>query len=249
MLKGKTAIVTGASNGIGRAVAMMLAGEGADVVINYASDHHAAQSLLDEVRKMDARGLLVQADVGKMEDISRLKKMALEKFEKIDILVNNAGVMFDSTFLTATEEDWDRTMDVNVKGLFFLTQAVAHSMIERRIRGRIINISSIATTMLRGMPVDYCVSKGSVNTITRALSAALGEYGITVNAIMPGPIPTKLNKWQFDDPVMRERFRDWTTLREYGDVRYIAQAVRYFLSDEAQWTTGALLHVDGGATV
>ncbi len=249
MLKGKTAIITGASNGIGRAITMMLAAEGADVVINYASDHQAAQSLLDEVRKMDARGLLAQADVGKMEEISGLVKAALEKFEKIDILVNNAGVMFDSAFLTATEEDWDRTMGVNLKGMFFLSQAVAKSMVERRIRGRIVNISSVATTNLRGLPVDYCVSKSAVNTMTRALSAELGQYGITVNAIMPGPIPTKLNKWQFDDPAMRERLRDWTTLKEYGDVRYIAQAVRYFLTEEAKWTTGALLHVDGGATV
>jgi NAD(P)-dependent dehydrogenase (short-subunit alcohol dehydrogenase family) len=249
MLKSKTAIVTGASNGIGREIALMLASEGADVVINYASDHKSAEEVLDNVQKLGSQGLLVKADLGKMEDIERLANTALEKFEKIDILVNNAGVFIDSGFLTASEEDWDRTMNVNTKGVFFLSQAVARSMVKRNIRGRIINISSVATKLLRGMPADYCVSKSAVNTLTLALSAALGEYGITVNAILPGPIPTKLNKWQFDDPVTSERLRDWTTLKEYGDTRYVAQAARYFLTDEAKWTTGSLLNVDGGAAV
>ncbi|MEI6101904.1 MAG: SDR family NAD(P)-dependent oxidoreductase, partial [Eubacteriales bacterium] len=125
MLKGKTAIVTGASNGIGREIALMLASEGADVVINYASDYKSAQEVLDNVQKMGVQGILVQADVGRMEDIERLVNTALDKFKKIDILVNNAGVFIDNGFLTASEADWDRTMNVNTKGVFFLSQAVA----------------------------------------------------------------------------------------------------------------------------
>lgn len=249
MLKGKTAIITGASNGIGREIAFMLAQEGAELVINYANDTESAQYVLENVRKKGAQAILARADVGRIEEVRKLSDLALQTFGKIDILVNNAGVFINNDFLGTSEEDFDRTMDVIVKGAFFLTQAVARSMVDRGIRGRIINISSAATTLLRGMPVDYCAAKSAVNTLTRALSAELGKYGITVNGILPGPIPTKLNKFQFDDPVMRETLLQATTLKEYGDAAYIANAARYFLTEDAKWTTGALLHVDGGATV
>jgi NAD(P)-dependent dehydrogenase (short-subunit alcohol dehydrogenase family) len=184
-----------------------------------------------------------------MDDLRRLTETTLNSFGKIDILINNAGVFIENDFFEASEEDYDKTMDVIVKGTFFLTQMVAKSMVERGIRGRIVNISSAATGLVRGMPVDYCAAKSAVNTMTKALSSALGKYGITVNGIAPGPIPTKINKWQFDDPKIRETLREATTLKEFGDTRYIANAVRYFLTEDAKWTTGALLQVDGGASV
>ena len=122
-------------------------------------------------------------------------------------------------------------------------------MVEMGIRGRILNISSGATVKVSGMPVDYCVAKSGINTMTKALADVLGKYGITVNCILPGPIPTKINKWQFDDPEIREQLRTATKLCEFGDTSYIADAVVYFVSDGAKWTTGAMLNVDGGFVV
>lgn len=246
MLIGKTAIITGASNGIGRAVSLMLASLGADIVINYFSDDAAAKVIACEAGVLGARTAIIKADVGTMDGVHAVYDTAVRQFSKIDILVNNAGVFIENDFLSLSEKDYDRTQEVITKGTFFLTQLIAKNMIANSIKGRIINISSSATFQIKGMPVDYCIAKSGVNIMTKALAEILGKDGITVNAILPGSIPTKINKWQFDDPVIRQSLIDETALKTLGNTEYIAGAVKYLVSDEAKWTTGAFIEVNGG---
>ena len=246
---GRTALVTGGSNGIGRAAALMLAGEGIDVAINYYSDDGAAAEVVALARQQNVRAIAVKGDMGDMADVDRIFRTALDFLGSIEILFNNAGVFIDHSFLDATEEDYDRTLNTILKGTFFLTQKVARQMVEKGVAGRIINTSSAVTKSPSDSPVDYAAAKAGINNFTRAVAVQLGPYGITCNAVLPGAIPTKINKWQFDDPKLREKFREGSVLRQLGDVEYIAGAVKYFISPEAKWTTGVLLSVDGGYTL
>ena len=245
----KTALITGGSNGIGRAAALMMAEEGIDIVISYYSDEKAAQDVVKAAAEKGVRALAVKADSGRPEDIEYLYREALSFLGHIDILYNNAGVFLESSFLEATEEAFDRTFAVICKGTFLLTQKVARQMVEKKIRGRILNTSSAVTKDPTNTPIDYAMAKAAINNFTKGVAAEIGKYGITCNAILPGAIPTKINSWQFADPVLRETFRSGSVLGELGDARYIAGAVRYFISEEARWTTGVLLSVDGGYTI
>lgn len=245
----RTAIVTGGSNGIGRATVKKMAQAGIDVLFSYYSDTGARDSLLKELEHAPGKVAAVCADVGTADGRERIFNEAIRQFGHIDILHNNAGVFLESDFLNATEENLDRTMDVIVKGTFFLTQIVARHMVAQGIRGRIVNTSSAVTKDQAGQPMDYCIAKSGINVLTTGLAKELGKYGITVNAILPGAIPTKINSWQFADPQIRETFRSGSVLGELGDPDYIAAAVMYFISDEARWTTGVLMSVDGGYTL
>ncbi len=249
MTEMKTALITGGSNGIGRAAAKMLAEEGLDIAISYYSDKAAADEVVEYAREKGVKAFAIRADVGRLEDVQRLFEEALEKLGEIDVLFNNAGVFIESTFLEATEEAYDRTMNVICKGTFFLTQKVVRQMVGKGIKGRIINTSSAVTKDPTNTPIDYAVAKAGINNFTKAVAAEIGKYGITCNAILPGAIPTKINSWQFADPVLRETFRSGSVLGELGDARYIAGALRYFISEEARWTTGVLMSVDGGYTI
>lgn len=242
----RKAIITGASNGIGKAIALKLAELGIDVLINYYSDEDSANNVVKRAEEKGVDAYAVKADVGTTNGIKKIFDAALDHFGHIDILVNNAGVFIDSDFLSANEEDFHRTMNVIAKGSYFLTQRVVKSMIEKKIKGRIINISSAATQDFTGTSIDYCMAKAGINIMTRAVAKAVGKYGITCNCIIPGTIPTKINKWQFDDPKIRESLKRRSVLYEFGDTQYIAKAVEYFVSDNAKWTTGAQLNVDGG---
>lgn len=245
----RTAIVTGGSNGIGRATVKMMAKKGIDVLFSYYSDKEAADSLIEELRDAGGKVYSVKADIGKAEGRKAIFNAAIANLGHIDILHNNAGVFLDSTFLTATEDNLDRTMEVIVKGTFFLTQMVAKHMIEKGIHGRIVNTSSSVTVDQTQQPVDYCMAKAGINVMTTALARELGPYKITVNSILPGAIPTHINAWQFANPEMAAKFREGSVLKELGDADYIAEAVMYFISDNAKWTTGTLLVVDGGYTL
>ena len=214
----------------------MMATNGIDVLFSYYSDERARDSLLEELKDAPGRVNAVRADVGTREGVQAIFDTAVNTLGSIDILFNNAGVFLDSTFMTATEANLDRTLDVIVKGTFFLTQLVAKHMIERQIRGRIINTSSSVAKDQTGQPIDYCIAKAGINVLT-------------VNAILPGAIPTIINSWQFADPATRERFRAGSVLGELGSADYIAGAVQYFISDDARWTTGVLMSVDGGYTL
>lgn len=245
----RTAVVTGGSNGIGRAVVLMLAEEGIDVLFSYCTDQAAAEQTAAQARALGVHAGTVRADLGNMQDVQKIYDAALEQLGHVDILVNNAGVFLESKFLDLTEASFDRTMQVIAKGTLFLMQKVARHMIEQGIRGRIINTSSSVTKCQKDQPVDYCMAKAAVNILTQAAAIELGAYGITCNAVLPGAIPTKINRWQFEDPKLRESFRSGSVLHELGDAAYIAGAVRYLISPDACWTTGVLLSVDGGFTL
>lgn len=245
----RTAIVTGGANGIGRATVKMMAEAGIDVLFTYHSDTSARDSLFKELENASGKVYAVQADLGDKDAPQIIFDAAIEHLGHIDILFNNAGVFLESTFLTATEENLERTLNVIVRGTFLLTQLVAKHMIEKKIKGRIVNTSSSVTKQQANQPLDYCIAKSGINVMTTALAKELGPYGITVNAILPGAIPTKINAWQFENPQIRETFRSGSVLGELGDPTYIASAVMYFISEKACWTTGVLLSVDGGYTL
>ncbi len=245
----QTILITGGSSGIGRAAALMLAKDGWDIVITYSSSDESAAEVVKLCEAEGAKVCAVKADIGTMDGIRRTYEEALAFLGHIDVLYNNAGAFIANDFLTATEEAFDTTMNVNVKGTFFLTQMVARQMVEKGIKGRIINTSSAVVDAPTNTPVDYCTSKGAVESMTKCMAVWLGPCGITVNAVVPCTIPTKLNKWQFDDPVLRENFRKGSVLGELGESEYLAEAVRYLLTENARWTTGTRLVVDGGYTL
>lgn len=249
MVKGGTAIVTGASNGIGRAIALKLASEGFGIVASYYSDEEMANTLIQEVLKYDVPVYVIKADFNNLYDVINLADLAIAKFGRIDILVNNAGTYIENDFLSTQEADFDRTMNVILKSTFFLTQKIAQHMIDQSIKGRIINISSAGTVKPTGISIDYCVAKSGISMLTKSLAEILGKYEITINGILPGPIPTKLNKCQFDNPELKKMLKTSIKLHEFGDPSNIADAVAYFVSEGARWTTGALLNVDGGFTL
>jgi len=246
MLEGKTALVTGASNGIGKAIALMLAREGADVAVNYHRDEQAALDTLEKAKAYGVRAQLMRGDVGCTADIERIVEETVSAFGHIDILVNNAGIFLDRGFFDITEEVFDRTIDINLKGCFLMMQKVAAHMAKQGIHGRIVNISSaLAVTGCEGQP-HYAASKAGVNMLTQTGATCLAPYGITVNAIMPGTIETNANKNQLSDPAVAAQILERTPLKSYGSTEHIAEAVKYFLTPGAEWTTGSILRVDGG---
>ncbi len=245
----QTILITGGSSGIGRATALMLAKDGWDIAISYSTSKESADEVVKLCEAEGVKACAIQADVGTMDGIRKTFDEAMAFLGHIDVLYNNAGVFIDNEFLTATEEAYDKTMDVNVKGTFFLAQLVARQMVEKGIKGRIINTTSAVVDAPTNTPADYCTSKGAVEALTKCMAVWLGPHGITVNAVVPCTIPTKLNKWQFDDPVLRENFRKGSVLGELGESEYVAEAVRYLLSENSRWTTGTRLVIDGGYTL
>lgn len=242
----RTALVTGASNGIGKSIALTLAGEGIDVAITYFSDEKGAEDTKKKAESLGVKALIIKADTGKAKDIDALLAKTLETFSKIDILVNNAGIFLNSDFFEISEEMFDRTIDVNLKGCFLLMQRVAKHMVQKGIHGRIVNISSaLAVTGCEFQP-HYAASKAGVNMLTKAGAHSLAPYGITVNAIMPGTIETNANRAQLSDEATAKEILSRTPLKSYGRPEDISEAVKYFISENAGWTTGSILVVDGG---
>jgi L-rhamnose 1-dehydrogenase len=246
MLKGKTILVTGASNGIGKAIAVMAARESCSVAINYFSDERGAKDTVDQVQRCGVQALLVQGDVGIEKDAQRIVERTIEAFGHIDFLVNNAGIFLDRDFFDISEEVFDSTIRVNLKGCFLMMQKVAKHMVQQGIYGRIINISSALATTGCELQPHYAASKAGVNMLTQAGATCLAPYGITVNAIMPGTIETNANRNQLSDPAVAAQILARTPLKSFGNTDHIAKAVKYFLDPDADWTTGSILRVDGG---
>ncbi len=247
-LAGKAAIVTGAARGIGRAIALRLAQEGADVAIadlRDAQGHETAQA----IEALGRRGLFIHADVSNPQDVERMVQATLDAFGSIDILVNNAGICPFKPVLEISAELWDQVLATNLKGYFLCAQAVARVMIERGIRGRIINISSISSIVGGEQQAHYCASKAGINLLTKSLAIALGPHGITCNAILPGTVETDINREDLADEAKRTMLIERTPLRRLGQPEDIAGPVVFFASDDAAYCTGAMLVVDGGAIV
>jgi 3-oxoacyl-[acyl-carrier protein] reductase len=241
-LDGKVALVTGASRGIGRAIAVQLGHDGAAVVVNYSGNRQAASETVATIETASGRAVAVQGDVGKVGDIERLFDAAFEHFGKLDILVNNAGVMFNKPVADVTEEEYDRIFAVNVKGTFFACQQAAKRMADG---GRIINFSSSTTAMMLSTYGAYVATKGAVEQMSHVLAKELGPRGITVNVISPGPTDTELfgqGKTEQD----KQRFVQMAALGRLGQPQDIADVVALLVSDEARWITGQNIRANGG---
>jgi 3-oxoacyl-[acyl-carrier protein] reductase len=240
----KHAIVTGASRGIGRAVARRFATEGAKVVVNYVANEGEARKVVSDIEGLGGEAIVVRADVSKSADVKDLVDKTADRFDRVDILVNNAGIMVSKAVLDATEDDWDRTIDINLKGAYLCSKAVAPLMVEQKY-GRIINMSSNSglyhPSAMRF--TEYVVSKAGMNGLTKALALAWGPY-ITVNAICPGWIKTEMVEGT--DPAVEKRILDETALGRWGTPDEVAGAAVFLASKEADFITGELLIVAGG---
>lgn len=246
-LTGKVALVTGASSGIGRACVVALAGQGAKVAAA-ARRMERLETLAKEEKDKHHEVLPVKMDVTVKGDIENAVALTVKTFGRLDILVNNAGVVEWSAFLDMTEAQWDKVIDTNLKGYFLVAQAAVREMAKTKW-GRIINISSIASGGVGvGFPsiAHYCASKGGVVALTEAMADELSPMGILVNSIGPGVIETEMTKGMTDDPKQMAEFLPRIPLKRPGKPEEIASAVVYFSSEEASYTTGATLYIDGG---
>lgn len=245
-LAGRTAIITGSGSGIGQGIAARLAREGANIVIDYRGHSEGANATLKMVKDAGARGIVVQADVSKLDAIRNLVDQAWKAFGGADILVNNAGLEKSSDFWTTTEEDYDLVLDVNLKGPFFLTQAFVQRLRDAKKPGRVINISSVHEDMAMPHFASYCASKGGLRMLMRDLAVELGPLGITVNNVAPGAIATPINKSLLEDKPKLDALLKNIPLGRLGTVDEVAGLVAYLASDDAAYVTGSTYVIDGG---
>jgi 3-oxoacyl-[acyl-carrier protein] reductase len=243
-LEGKVAIVTGSSRGIGKGIAERFAAEGAKVTVNWAGRERDAHAVVDGIEAAGGEALSVGADVSSSADVKKLVRATVDHFGRIDILVNNAGVMVAKSVLETTEDDWDRTIDVNLKGAYLCSKEVAPIMLGQEA-GKIIMMSSNSGLYHPSAMkfTEYVVSKAGMNGLTKALALALGPH-ITVNAICPGWIKTDMIA--DTDPEVERRILDETALRRWGTTDDVAGAAVFLASSEADFITGELLIVAGG---
>lgn len=247
-LSDKVAVVTGSSRGIGRAIAIRFAREGADVVINYSRDADSAAEVLQNVEKLGRKGLGVQADMSRVDDARRLVSQAQAHFGRIDVLVNNAGIEVHAPFWEVTEADYDRVLAVNLKGVFFATQAFVNFLREGNRSGKVINISSCHEELPFPNFAPYCASKGGVRMLTRTLAVELGPLGITVNGIAPGAIETPINAKLLRDPTKLKPLLENIPLGRLGQADEVAGLAAFLASSEADYVTGSTYFIDGGLT-
>jgi len=245
-LAGKTAAITGGDQGIGRAIAERLAADGADVALCYRSNQAGAQEVVAAISQLGRRGAAIQCDVGKVVDGQRFIASAVEQLGKVDILINNAGLERRAHFWDATEADYDSVLNVNLKGLFFLTQAFVRHRMAAKSGGKVINISSVHEELPFPHFASYCASKGGVKMLTRNLSIELASLGITINSIAPGAIETPINKNLLNDPSKLNALLQNIPLQRLGQPADVASLASFLASDESSYITGTTLFVDGG---
>ncbi|WP_415409728.1 3-oxoacyl-[acyl-carrier-protein] reductase [Synechococcus sp. A10-1-5-9] len=240
-LDGQTALVTGASRGIGRAVALALAKCGAEVVVNYASSPDAAEAVVKEIESMGQKGYALQADVGDEDAVDALIKTVLERSGRIDVLVNNAGITRDGLLMRMKSTDWNAVINLNLTGVFLCTRAVTRPMLKQK-SGRIINITSVVGLMGNAGQANYAAAKAGVVGLTRSAAKEMASRGITVNAVAPGFIATDMTKDLDSEGILTA-----IPLGTFGTPEQVAGAVRFLAADSAAaYITGQVLQVDGG---
>lgn len=247
-LKGKVAIVTGAARGIGRAIAVRFAKEGARVaVVDVRKDE--GKRTVQIIEEAGGEATFVPTDVVRAGQVQAMVEAVLERWGTIDILVNDAGICPFEKFLDMPETVWDEVLNVNLKGYFLCSQAVARVMVERKIQGRIIAISSISAEFGGSTQAHYCASKAGINLLVKSMAISLGPHGITCNAVLPGTVETDLNRHVLTDPETCAYWSTRTPLGRIGTPEDIVGPVLFFAGDDSNWCTGSMLVVDGGASV
>lgn len=243
MVEGKRALVTGGSMGIGRAISLDLAASGADVAFTYRRHGEEAKTVAGEIEKMGRRGLALQADVASFEEAQKMVDKAVEEFGGLDILVNNAGMNWDGVIWKMTEEQWDRVIEVNLKGYFNYIRAVA-PILKEQGSGKIVNITSINGLRGKFGQTNYSASKAGIIGLTKALAREMGRYSVNVNAVAPGLIETEMVKEAPES--VKEMALSEIVLGRLGQPEEVAWVVTFLCSDKARHITGQVIQVDGG---
>lgn len=245
-LKGKVAIITGSGSGIGQGIAQRFARDGAKVVVDYLGSADGADETLKAIQAAGSEGIIVQADITKSADRESLVNAAISKFGAVDILVNNAGMEKKAAFWDVAEEDYQKVLDVNLKGPFFLTQVFVNRLREQKRKGTIVNISSVHEDMVFPGFSTYCLSKGALRMFTRDLAVELGPLGITINNVAPGAVATPINKNLLDNKEELSALLRNIPLGRMGTVDDVAALASFLASDDAAYVTGSTFIVDGG---
>jgi NAD(P)-dependent dehydrogenase (short-subunit alcohol dehydrogenase family) len=243
LLEGKTALVTGASKGVGKGIAIELARQGCDIAVNYNTDAKGADATVEEIRALGRQAFRVGANVGASDQVNAMFDEVLERFSRLEILVNNAGVQTWKPLLELEEREWDLVIDTNLKGCYLCTQRAGLHMKQNR-RGRIVNIGSGCNKLAFPRLVNYTASKGGIEMFTKVAAVELGPYGITVNCVAPGAIEIERTKEEADD--YAGTWAKLTPVGRVGTPEDVARAVSFFSTDGAGFITGQTLWVDGG---
>src|SRR5579883_2894452 len=242
----KVALVTGSDSGIGRAIAIRFAQEGAAVMVNYAHARDKAEQVRQIIEQNHGKVQVIQADVSQYQQVMNLVQQTVEQFGRLDIMVNNAGMEIHAPFLEETEEHFDRVIGVDLKGAFFGAQAAAREMVKRKIHGRIINISSVHEDLPMPGNVPYCCAKGGMRMLTRTICLELAPHNITVNNIGPGAVHTPIDADVEADPEKMGALLKEIPLRRMAQPEEVAELAAYLASDAAAYVTGATYFIDGG---
>ncbi|MGM0879048.1 MAG: 3-oxoacyl-[acyl-carrier-protein] reductase [Bacillota bacterium] len=248
MLENQVVIVTGGSRGIGRAISLKLASVGADVVILYAGNQVKAEETVSEISQLGRKSLALQVDVSDADQVNQAFQEVMKLFGKIDVLINNAGITKDNLVMRMNEEDWNRVMDVDLKGVFLCSKAVMRPMMKQR-KGRIINISSVVGVAGNPGQANYAAAKAGVIGLTKTLAKELASRNITVNALAPGFIETDINSDLSKKQSWREETMKLIPLRRAGTPEDVSEVVLFLASESSRYITGQTIHVDGGMII